>query len=252
MLFHRHRDQVDEAHRFADSAEKYQGYKAIPGHNTEFGQRTGTGGRWDGAFVWCVAEDEGFRMPSLNDPTAVLRLGTRTDRPRRGDIAVFAWNGHIGVVTNTENFHVNGEVLTVEAQVSSGLPRADRNNNGVYTRRRYYPQDIVQFIRPRFQGLPPAPENTERLPFVHASHFKPGHANHAASTELVQRALAASRYADLSNADRGKFDLQTRRALAQLQRAYGTPESEADGQPTERDLVYLAGETGLFRVRGVA
>jgi hypothetical protein len=253
MIFYRNKTDLANAEAFAASAEKYLGFKSISGMNTEFEERTGAAehGRWDGAFVWCAAEDAGFDLPSLNDPTGIFRVGEQVAKPRRGDIALLAWNMHLGVVTDVSNFAVNGEVSLVEAQVSSGLPRAARDNNGVFLRKRFAPQDIVAFFRPVFRVLLPAPDILEKQPLVHPSNFQAGHAKLASSTELLQRALYAHRDADLENAERGKFDAHTRAAVAQLQRSWGWPEKRANGIPDEETLLLLSYQTGVFRVRGV-
>jgi hypothetical protein len=252
--------------KFVERALQETGYTARANGTSFYGERvgyTGNGLPWDGAFIDVVARECGLGLHSHVYSAAALAEYVRTARlyrkPQRGDIVFFnfaadpgvAFNGpHLGIVIDTSAWDKSGKVLTVEAQVSSGLPKGAQLNDGVYKRVRYS-TDVLGFGRPVFvdrqvqDTAAAASTFNEALPTVTAARALSGKPNRDVTN--IQLALAA--LTDARDMNRGTWCPATKAAFARYQRMIGFVGTDVDGMPTDETLGRLGRETKLFNVR---
>lgn len=244
--------------RFVQTAEAQIGYTARQNRDNVYGERLGLNGQpWDGIFIDWVAREVGLPLyPHVHPPVALADyIGSARFhvRPRRGDIVFFQTSTvadfgspHVGIVTDTKRFSIDGTFETVEAMVDSGLPKGGIDVNGVFKRVRHK-LDVIGFGRPRTSN-PVARHrektdiSTDSLPRVSPAQVKPGirHKN----VEVVQLALAST--TGVRGLPRGHFDGRTRAAFASFQRSLGYPASRATGVPDFHALDALGKKSTLF------
>jgi hypothetical protein len=139
------------ADRFLELAKSYLGYRASPGGRNDFAARTGytsTGAPWSGSFIDCVAYDAGVKIPacvySPNGLAEFIYQRRWRERPRPGDIVFYSFSldgafgmPHVGIVTNTDGWKTEDSFIAIEANISSGLPKAPASNDGIFERTRW-------------------------------------------------------------------------------------------------------------------
>ena len=262
------------AHPLAEAASAYTGYTSRDTNNIFLIDAGYTGTfQWDGAFIDRVLKDAAASsgLPvHANVISALgyyLKNGWVHTKPKPGDLVFFNFplNGgtttfdppHIGLVLKTDAWKTDSRLVTVEANVDSGLPRGPRDNNGVYERTRYA-TDVLAFVRipKRYLGKPLAvPTDIPAQPST-LHIIKPAHLNRCAtaatsatakpefrrSVELVQLALASHPGVQLQNADRGIFNAKTTAALAAYKRIIGAAPAACNGEPNVESLAALAAE----------
>jgi hypothetical protein len=235
--------------QIVDAAKAHVGYRSLELKNNIFGP---AGQDWNGAFVRSVFAECGVRVDAVST-VHILETGYLRPGPRPGDIAVFAFPAsgqslgqpHVGIVTETHLWKPNGQIKTVEGQVSSGLPQGDQNPNGVWERNRYN-TDVIGFIRPDLRRAPiERPDGNGEAPAISVSQIRPGHRHR--SVEYVQRALGST--VGLRDVQRGLYDDRTRSALAAYQRSLGRTGEAASGVPDTLTLLYLGAESQEFTLR---
>lgn len=183
---------------------------------------------------------------------------------------------HVGVISDVSSWRAHRTFKSVEGQTNTGLPRGPQEHNGVYERVRHE-SDVLAFVRPAqnlirwrpmsrrlapairtphirsWPGNSSGSESGPAIPVIRTSHLtkcvSPARAREAGpkiqkSVELVQLALAMHPGVRLQNADRGVFNLKTRRALSAFQRYNG--QVNPDGTPDVSTLRMLADQTGNF------
>lgn len=244
--------------RFVEKAESQIGYTARLNRENVYGERLGVNGQpWDGLFIDWVAREVGLPLhPHVHPPVALansIRLGIFHTRPRRGDIVFFETSTvadfgspHVGIVTDTTRFSIDGTFETVEGMVDSGLPKGGIDVNGVFKRVRHK-LDVIGFERPRSLSRvarlrKTTDISTDSLPRVSPAQVKPGirHKN----VEVVQLALAST--TGVRGLPRGHFDGRTRASFASFQRSLGYSNSRATGIPDFPSLLELGKKTNLF------
>lgn len=247
--------------KFVERALQETGYTARPNGTSFYGERvgyTGNGLPWDGAFIDVVARECGLRLTAHVYTASALAEYVRTARlyrkPQRGDVVFFnfaadpsaAFNGpHVGIVVDTSAWDKSGKVLTVEAQVSSGLPKGAQLIDGVYKRVRYS-TDILGFGRPSFEPQEAAAATTfNELPTVSAARALSGKPN----KDVVNIQLALAALTDARDMNRGSWCPTTKAAFARYQRMIGFVGTDVDGMPTDETLGRLGRESKLFNVR---
>jgi hypothetical protein len=245
--------------RFVEKARDYVGYRCRPGGLSDFSQETGYHGHeipWSGAWVDHVARETEVMMPAcVYGPGALaefVQTGRFYLRPEPGDVAFFAFPTvvtgpsagfampHVGIVVSTADN--GGKFLTVEAQVSAGLPRGSKDPDGIYERTRWI-FETTGFGRPNFRARPGIDATPETV--ISFSNVRTGKGS--SEIALVQTALLNT--CDLREYATGTWDTATRRAFARWQRRIGRAGSDAAGLPVREDLERLGLETGLFRLR---
>jgi len=246
------------ADRFLELAKSYLGYRASPGGRNDFAARTGytsTGAPWSGSFIDCVAYDAGIKVPacvySPNGLAEFIYQRRWRERPRPGDIVFYSFSldgafgmPHVGIVTNTDGWKTEDSFVAIEANISSGLPKAPATNDGIFERTRWK-YEVLGFCRPNFKQRPAIDKNMlTGTPNVLVSQLLPGKRH--ASVEILQRALVVA--VGLKDYERGKFDARTQRAYSRFQRLIGLVGSDANGVPTEATLARLALETKMFKI----
>jgi hypothetical protein len=246
------------ADRFLELAKSYLGYRASPGGRNDFAARTGytsTGAPWSGSFIDCVAYDAGVKIPacvySPNGLAEFIYQRRWRERPRPGDIVFYSFSldgafgmPHVGIVTNTDAWKTEDSFIAIEANISSGLPKAPATNDGIFERTRWK-YEVLGFCRPDFKQRPAKDPNIMTgKPDVMVSQLLPGKRH--ASVEILQRALVVA--VGLKGYERGKFDVKTQRAYARFQRLIGIVGSDANGVPTQSTLTRLALETQMFKI----
>lgn len=247
------------AEHFIETARRYLGYRTSPGGRDDFSTKTGyngTGVPWSGSFIDCVSREAGLNIPAcVYSPNAIAEFaadGRLKFKPRRGDIVFFSFSmtgsfgmTHVGIVTDVSSWKSDGTFTSIEAGISSGLPKAPKENDGVFERTRWK-YEVIGFGRPNFKARPGRPvKNTDGQPFVLESQVRPGKKH--ASIEHVQRALIINY--DLKNHEFCRFDDRTRQAYARFQRRIGLVGSDADGIPNESTLARLGRDTGVFSLK---
>lgn len=248
---------------FIAKALAYQGHRAQANMVSGFGERVGYGSNpWAGAFIDVVAREAGLTTRSLPatvyTPAALAeyaRRNTLYQRPKRGDIAFFAFAGqgartpfdmpHVGIVTDVTHFASTGLFQVLEAQTSTGLPRGNQDPTGVYLRVRSG-QDVIGFGRPDFRTSSFSNKlkvsSSGSLPVLTVARLTTGRPNR--NVEIMQ--LALSRQVGLTGYAPGTFDAVTRTAIAHYQRTLGRIGSDATGNLDDATLTCLARDTGLF------
>lgn len=246
--------------RFVETAESQIGYTARLNRENMYGERLGLNGQpWDGIFIDWVAREVGLPLYPHVYPLVALAnyigSGYFHVRPRRGDIVFFQTSTvadfgspHVGIVTDTTRFSIDGTFECVEGMVDSGQPKGGMDVNGVFKRVRHR-LDVVGFGRPKFFTLDPVARlrgesniSTDSLPRVSPAQVKPGIRHR--SVEYVQLALASA--TGVRGLPRGHFDGRTRAAFASFQRSLGYPASRATGVPDFHALSELGKRTTLF------
>jgi hypothetical protein len=173
--------------------------------------------------------------------------------PKRGDIVFFQTSTvsdfgspHVGIVTDTKRFSLDGTFECVEAMIDSGQPKGGVDVNGVFKRVRHK-LDVVGFGRPRFSNPVARLKGetdivTDSLLRVSPAQVKPG-IRHK-HVEVVQLALAST--TGVRGLPRGHFDGRTRASFSSFQRSLGIPASRANGIPDFASLDALGKKTNLF------
>jgi hypothetical protein len=236
------------AERLAERARQFSGYRSRGLLQNDFNAWTGTGGmQWDGAFLDYIAALE--KLPGwipVNSTASALREYVRTRRlyqsPKPGDIAFFAFPAHepfrqvhVGLVTDVTEWKRARRFKTVEAQVSSGLPKGRPEEDGVYERTRYG-YDVIGFGRPDYKTA--RPKKTASATVTASAKLNRG--------ETVTVQLALGRAVGLTDATKGVWDSKTASAYASWQRRCGM--TRVNGFPDADSLRALSEHTGLFRV----
>lgn len=256
-------------HPLVETASEFVGFTAR-GTNPFLVHAQVTGEfQWDGSFVDAMLDKltAAGALPSTSNTTTALQFflknGWQRRAPKPGDLVFFGYESegsrigyaaaHVGIVSSTDTWKEHRTFRVIEAQTHSGLPKAPKDNNGIYERT-HHSTDVTAFIRipTKFFNRD---ENTAAARAAATSHIvRPAHLNRCTSTaqaasakpefrksvELVQLALAAHPSAKLQNADRGVFNGKTRAALAAFQRFSGMSAAECDGEPNVRSLQLLA------------
>lgn len=247
--------------KFIERALQETGYTSRANGLSFYGERvgyTGSGLPWDGAFIDVVARECGLRLTAHVYSAAALAEYVRTARlyrkPQRGDIVFFnfaadaatAFNGpHVGIVIDTSAWDKSGKVLTVEAQVNSGLPKGSQLNDGVYKRVRHS-TEVLGFGRPEFESSPGTAAATtfNELPTVSTARALSGKPNRDVAN--IQLALAA--LTDARDMNRGTWCSATKAAFARYQRTIGLVGNDVDGIPTDETLKRLGRESNIFKL----
>lgn len=259
-------------HPAVDAAQEYVGYTALSENRSKFGR---SGLNWDGAFLDEIYKDLKFHVPNHQYTASALGFYIKNQRlvsnPKIGDLVFFEFAPgpgheleapHVGIVSDVSKWKKDRTFKCIEGQTNTGSPRGPQEHNGVYERIRHE-SDVLTFVRPAktlkvMRAAASAIANMRSLPgsdrpVIRVSHLtKCQTASSAASAgpkiqksvELVQLALAVHPAVKLENADRGVFNLKTRRALSAFQRYSGWV--NPDGTPDVNTLRALADETGNF------
>jgi len=243
---------------FLLEAQSHLGTRVRVGTLSPFAQRVGYAGHdlpWSGAFIDCVARDAGLVVPACVQTAAGLaefvRARRLTERPRPGDIVFYAWPTaanfgmpHVGIVLETHRYRSSGIFAAIEAQVSSGLPRASKDRDGVFIRARER-NDVLAFVRPEFKHRPAIGELPETAAKISIRAIRPSSKPNL-DTEALQQALALK--CNLEGHIQGIFDEKTKRALARWMRSIGFVGDDSESGPELNSLERLGRETGLFQV----
>ena len=236
-------------------AEAWLGFTANPNGRTPFGELSGYDGNiWAGSFIDFVFHEAGLTVPSCVYPPSGLaefvKLGRLKQRPRPGDVAFYVFPtgetfgvSHIGLVADTSRWNSDGLVGTIEAQINSGLPKADVHVMGVYRRVRSK-HEIIGFGNPNYRpGNKKAP--TGQRAGLQLSSIRPGRRNK--SIGLVQLALSKVT-GGLGRFIPDLFDGSTQQAYARWQRQVGYASDRATGIPDAASLRLLGETTGCFQL----
>jgi hypothetical protein len=240
-------------------AERWLGTTTRSNNHNPFGEAAGYNGQpWAGMFIDYVFHQAGLEIPSCAyTPTALaefVRHNRLFNKPRPGDIAFFSFQAtgtsygmpHCGLVVKTDRWQADGLVQTIEADMGSGLPKADQALAGVYSRVRSR-HEVLGFARPAAFKLRPGrliKAATGSGHAISAQACRPGRRNKAIG--LVQ--LALSQTVGLDTVTPDMFDAETQRAYAHWQRTLGYVGSDATGVPEERTLRVLGERTGIFQL----
>jgi hypothetical protein len=268
------------------AAREYEGYTAR-GRDNIFANESGYTGeyfQWDGAFIDRVIKDANLTgLPTHVNTVSALAFYTRNGQlhstPRNGDVVFYSFPSlsrtasfdppHVGVVSDITAWKKDHSFRAIEAQISSGAPRAARESNGVYERVRYA-TDVLTFARvvsrqnpvdpsKERQGLGANTVSEKELVIVRPAYLtKLTTVQQAASAKLelrraveaVQLALSVHPAVRLQNADRGIFNAKTRSAYAAFQRSLGLPADNCNGLPTLETLRALSNNSTFFRAEG--
>jgi len=238
-------------------AEAWLGFTAQPNGRTPFGERSGYDGNiWAGSFIDLVFHEAGMTIPSCVYPPSGLaefiKQGRLKQRPQPGDVAFFVFPtgetfgvSHVGLVADTSRWNTDGLVGTIEAQINSGLPKADIHAMGVYRRVRSR-HEIIGFGRPNFKHRPGDKKSqTGQRAGLQLSSIRPGKRNR--SIGLVQLALSKVT-GGLGRFITDLYDGSTQQAYARWQRQIGYANDRATGIPDERSLRLLGEVTGTFQL----
>jgi len=233
-----------------ETAEKYLGFTARPGHVTPFGGAVGYQGLpWAGSFIDYVAREAGVVIPACVYPPSGLAEFMRLDRwrarPQPGDIVFYAFPTedqfgipHVGIVTDVRDWQRRGRFQAIEAQTDSGLAKGPVSKDGVYRRVRWR-HEVIGFGRPAKAGKVHSLTGKPEVRLVHMKNKR------HASIELVQLALAA-RLGTQHFEQPGVYDGHTKAAYAQYQRAIGYVGLDANGLPDINSLQRLGRDSGYF------
>lgn len=263
MKIFRRTEAAERRARFLEEARSHLGYKTRPGGVSDFGQTVGYAGHdipWDGAFIDVIARNAGVVIPACVQTGSGLAEFAMSRRvrltPAPGDIVFFSFPAtgmwgqpHVGIVTDPGLGGgldmQTGYFRTIEAQVSSGLPRASADRVGIFERTRWV-HEVIAFARPDFKARPGrrAEMQTGKVS-VRLNRVRPG--SRARDVQTVQ--LALTYVAGLRSHEPGIFDRPTQDAYARWERQIGRVGSDAIGTPDQGSLERLGRETGLFSVR---
>lgn len=244
--------------QFLEIAKSHLGYKTRPSGLSDFGTQTGYSGHaipWSGAFIDVVARDANVIMPAcVYTPSGLGEFvaGRRVvSEPEPGDIVFYVFPTtdqfsmpHVGIVTDVADYKVTGVFTAIEAQVSSGLPRASTDKTGIFERPRWK-YDVIAFARPDFELRPGSVEMQTGPVFVNERTIRPGKSN--AGVQAVQNALVS--VAGLADFSAGAFDMATQRAYARWQRQIGYVHPDCTGIPDRSSLKILGHRTGAFQLK---
>lgn len=243
-----------EVNRVLSTASRQIGYVAQSNRNSAFGQRVGLPNQtWSGSFLDVVFLEStaSLDVPTFAYTPSALAYFVEHNRlfrkPKQGDIVFYAFptedglaQPHVGIVTDTSNWKVNGAFKAIEAQTDSGLPRGSRDKDGVYERIRYS-TDVLAFARPgiklakslRASNFTYSPDRaSEYIAKVNSS------ITNQPFDEVAEIQMRLASTVGLRNARKGVFDAHTRSAYAKWQRYIGYG-SKATGQPDADSLDQL-------------
>ena len=260
-------------HTIVETAREYLGFTARGNNSNTFSidaEVTGTSFQWDGAFVDRILKQANIDGTPKHTNTAAalsfyLRSGAARKNPKTGDLVFFSFQTsshtasfdgpHIGIVSDTSRWRKDQTFRSIEAQISSGQPRASADDNGVFERTRYS-TDVLTFVRlpqktrrdvVESDDTPTASEKelitvrpaalTRCMNSQQAASAKP---QHRRAVQEVQVALAAHSAIQLRNANRGVYDAKTRSAAAAFQRYIGRMPEKCTGMLTVDDLQALS------------
>ena len=254
-------------HPAVENAQNYVGYTSRPDKKSMFGA---PGLNWDGAYIDAIFKNTMYEVPSHRHTASALAFYIKNSRifsrPKVGDIVFYAFSpgpghqpesSHIGIVSDISSWKSDRIFRSIEGQVSTGQPKSTQEENGVYERTRHE-SDVIVFARPRLSKIKRSDpgssgetshieSSSTELPIIHPGQLlKCLSVTSAASAgskirdnvALVQIALADHPAVQLKNADRGVFNLKTRRALSAFQRHMGR--INPDGSPDLETLRALA------------
>lgn len=260
---------------FINRALKDAGYTARANGVSIYGTQVGAAGSnipWDGAFIDVIAAESGVPLFSHLHTSTALSEYVRTNRfytkPKRGDIVFFTFpadpshtfNGpHVGIVLNTKGYESDRSFVTLEAQTSSGLPKATDLHDGVYKRLRYQ-TDVIGFGRPTFNetvkpsaasggGAIPTKQQISSSKVLEASHQAKSTLRAKPSKHVATVQLALFAKLGAQGMVNGVWCPATRSAFARYQRLKGLTGEQANGVPVKSLLIALGHETKLFNVR---
>lgn len=241
--------EPDQVSKVLETAQAWLGYVPVAGGKSEFGERVGHDGRiWNGSFIDVVFFDSGLVIPSCVQTgqglAEFIRAGRVVKDPQPGDIMFMTVTGddsfgmpHIGLVLDTTRFKTDGLVQTIEACVSSGLPKSDPGVRGVFKRVRTV-HDVLAFCRPAY-----SPIIETGGPEIKLDSVRPGRRNKHIG--LVQ--LALKKETGLVGETVDMFDGRTQEAYAHWQRILGYV-NRATGVPDLASLKKLGERTGAFSI----
>lgn len=231
-----------------ETAQAWLGYTQTAGGRSEFGERVGHDGRiWSGSFIDVVFHDSGLVIPSCvhtgQGLAEFIRDGRVVKEPRPGDIMFMTVTGenlfgmpHIGLVLDTSRWKTDGLVQTIEACVSSGLPKSDGAVRGVFKRVRSQ-HDLLVFCRPgNIEIKTGGPE-------IKFENVRPGRRN----KQIGRVQLALKQTTGLEGETLDMFDGRTQDAYAHWQRILGYVD-RATGIPDLASLKKLGERTGAFSI----
>jgi hypothetical protein len=244
---------------FIETAKSHLGYKTRPSGLSEFAVRTGYQGEaipWSGAFIDCVARDSEIFLPAcVYTPSGLAEFsadGLLVQSPQPGDIVFYAFPTtsqfgmpHCGIVSASDEYEQTGMFTAIEAQVSSGLPKASTDTNGVFERARWK-YEVLAFARPKFSRRP-ATGNKKQTgdTLIKLQSVRVGRQN--PSVQVMQNALVL--LCDLQDYSAGEFDARTQQAYARWQRKIGFVHPDSTGIPDLSSLRLLGAISGLFGIK---
>lgn len=248
-----------ERDRFLEVAKSHLGYKTRPSGLSDFAAQTGYSGHsipWSGAFIDVVSRDAGVVLPSCVYTPSGLGEFVASRRvvfePEPGDIVFYVFPTtdqfsmpHVGIVCDVTDYEQTGVFVAIEAQVSSGLPRASTDKTGIFERPRWK-YDVIAFCRPDFQPRPGRSPKMQTGPvFVKERLIRVGKTS--TDVEVVQAALVD--VTEMSGHTVGTFDAVTQRSYARWQRQVGYVYPDCTGVPDRRSLKTLGDRTGRFQLK---
>jgi len=270
-------------HPAVEKATEYIGYTALSDNRSNFGPPglNWDGGFINEIFKDLKYRVPNHQY-SASALSFYIKSGLIFKTPKPGDIVFFAYppgithqleSPHVGIISDVGSWKSHRTFKSIEGQTNTGLPKGPQEHNGVYERVRHE-SDVLCFARPIrvHGGARRVPDGSQLLtlnmrslpgsrsrsgpagvPVIRTSHLtkciSSARAREAGpkiqkSVELVQLALANHPGVRLQNADRGVFNLKTRRALSAFQRFNG--QINPDGTPDVMTLRMLADQTGNF------
>ncbi len=233
-------------------AERWLGFVPLGNLHTPFGEKTGYDQtHWAGSFIDFVYHEAGVSIPSCVYPPNGLREFMHNKQfhfePRPGDVVFFSTPTgdrlgmpHVGIVADVARWKTTKQLGTIEAQVNSGLSKADTQALGVFRRVRTY-HEVIGFGRPNTRSPKVVVQSTTG---VLLNKVRPDRRNK--DVGLVQQALKLTVGLQGNTVD--QFDGLTRAAYAHYQRTLGYIGDDASGVPDMRSLIRLGEVTGVFRV----
>jgi hypothetical protein len=283
MRFKKKKGPSAAAELFVLTARKYLGYNSEALGRNMFGSKVGYDSKpWSGAFIDVVAREASVNLPSFVYTAAGLAESVLTGAisrvPQIGDIAIYNFPTdtghaassfsmpHAGIVTDVQEFKVNGRFITVEGNTDGGSKLL--NKDGVHQKIRSV-TDVLLFCRPGFTT--PLHKTTfnerflrifdgartkvtgEEVKEIETAASAPSivkinggirFGDRNKKIELLQ--LALSTVTDLRGCELGKWDTQTKAACSRYQRNIGRTGSNVTGLPDQDTLLRLSKDTGLF------